>query len=40
MERINLSEKFRKVHMLIEPKSTLNTGNVIDNRTIANLEWT
>jgi len=28
-----------EVHvLLIEPKSTLNTGNVLDNRTIANPE--
>jgi mannose-6-phosphate isomerase-like protein (cupin superfamily) len=29
-----------EVHvLLIEPKSTLNTGDIVDNRTIANPEW-
>ena len=38
VEHLPIAEE--EVHvLLIEPKSTLNTGNVIDNRTTANPEW-
>jgi len=38
VEHMPIAEE--EVHvLLIEPKSTLNTGNVVDNRTIANPEW-
>ncbi len=46
METINLKEKFSRfsdytnprVIVLIEPKSTLNTGNIINERTVAQPE--
>jgi mannose-6-phosphate isomerase-like protein (cupin superfamily) len=38
VEHLPIAEE--EVHvLLIEPKSTLNTGNLVDNRTIANPEW-
>ena len=38
VEHLPIAEE--KVHvLLVEPKSTLNTGNVLDTRTVANLEW-
>ena len=35
MEKVNLAEKFS----LFEPASTLNTGNVNDERTKEQSEW-
>lgn len=38
VEHLPIAEE--EVHvLLIEPKSTLNTGNVLDSRTVANPEW-
>lgn len=38
VEHLPVAEKEVSV-MLIEPKSTLNTGNIKDQRTLENLEW-
>jgi len=38
VEHLPIAEEGAHV-LLIEPRSTLNTGNIIDSRTVANPEW-